>query len=480
MKSIRLLLGLSVGLVVSGGASCRSAAPSSSGASAVAAANRVTFTAAVSPDMGTHGHLVAIPLSTEEVSRGMHKDPNGILDLLGRVQVTRDVVVTNGVVRVEVTALPRPSHVMLVLDTANQGLEAVLGARSGVASAMVSLPADGPVGPVTLVGKPYAPRPEACVGERMELLTLDAPETRRPNDDGIRRLCVFLPPSYGSDLQRRYPVVLAFPGFNGWHASSDAWGVRGLAEQEAAARGLEVIYVGVGTRTAEGTSYLDTSARFGDWDAYLTKRVVPTLDQRYRTLPVRAALGHSTGGWNALAMGTRHPELVSVVGASSPDGPDLDAWLLNADGTFKQAWLGWLRAEAALGGPGQFVSYGAAWSPDDSALGFAWPVDLQTGAVRKEVYARWHARSLAADLRTEPGLARARALSGRILITAGKADEFGLYEPSERYAEALKAAGVEVQWVPTALGHFGHDDERWTPLLRFVMGALAAPRVEPR
>lgn len=457
----------------------RSAAPPD--LTAAESVSHVRVRAALPAGMGSSGNVIALAYTPAEVAAGMPGSPASFMDTLRRAQVARGVRAVEGMVELDVVGPARPFTVTLVFDTADQGLEALFGARPGVASGQVQVPAVGDPPVVDLEGSPFEERAEDCAGKRRELLRLDAPETRREGDDGVRLLCVQLPPSYGVDAERRYPVVLVFPGFSGWHANSNGWRARRILEREGAARGLEAIVVGVGTRTAEGTSYLDSSARFGDWDRYLTDRVLPALDQRYRTVPVRAAYGHSTGGWNAMAFATRHPDLVGVVASSSPDALDLDAWMLGPDGAIRREWLWWMRVEHDLGGPGQFTSYAAAWSPDESApRGLAWPVDFRTGALLPAVYARWQGRSPAAALSTEDGLRNARRLSGNVAVTVGRADEFGLYAPAERYVAALVQAGVEVRWLPTELGHFGADEERWTPLLRFVVDRLAAALDPPR
>ncbi|MCB9646500.1 MAG: hypothetical protein H6730_07860 [Deltaproteobacteria bacterium] len=443
------------------------------GAPEVPIGPRARLRVTVPPGMPGTGTVLAVAFTPEELQADLPRDLDRWDEVLARVQVARGVRAEDGVVTVDVAVPTRPAVVRLVFDPVGQGIDALFDSGPGLASAMVSVPerVDPPV--VALAGTPYAPPPEACTGERETLLVIDAPETRRPGDDGRRPVCVRVPPSYASAPERRYPVIFVFPGFSGWHANNNTWRQRALFERVGAEVGVEAILVGVSTRTPEGTSYLGSSAGFGDWDRYASRHLVEEIDARYRTLPRRGAVGHSTGGWNALALALAHPDVFSVAAASSPDALDLDAWLLDAEGTMRPKWLAWTRVEAALGGRGQMISYGAAWSPDPTAQGgFQWPVDLATGALRPEVYARWRAHSLAAALETEAGLAAARRLSGRLLITAGTKDEFGLYEPAERYAAALQAAGVEVQWLPTELGHFGGDEARFTPVARFVYERL--------
>ena len=439
-----------------------------------ASTTTVRVEATVPPAMG-RGTTSVVVYTAAEVEAGMPGDFTRFFDVLRRVRAVEDLDPRDEVIAFDVEVTARPAVISIVHDTAGIGLEAMLGAQPGVAQGRIPVE-DGAVrGAVALKGAPFAPKKEGCVGERQTLLVLDAPETKRPGDDGKRLVCVQLPASYGAG-ERRYPVLLALPGFSGWHAYGDAWRARGIFEREGAALGVEAIIVGVGTRTAEGTSYLDTSARFGDWDAYVAKRLLPEIDARYRTNGRRAAVGHSTGGWNAVRLGTEHPDLIHAVGASAPDALDLDAWHLDDDGARMRAdWLAWLRAEVAMGGAGQFVSYAASWSPDGSPRGYAWPVDLDTGAVIPAVYDQWRARSPAVRLQSPEGLRNAKRLSGAIVLTAGKNDEFGLFAPTARYAQALQTAGVDVLWLPTDTGHFGNDEVRFAPMAKHVMAQLRGP-----
>ncbi len=434
----------------------------------------VQIEATLPSGMPPSAQLFIAVYSPEEIAAKMPQDPARLFDVMGRIvgvsdQDDRDDVVA---FKVEVPAADAVVHVFY--DAANHGLEALFGPRPGLAQGFVEVPAAAANVALALQGSPPAPPEESCRRERQTLLVLDAPETARPGDTGERRVCVQVPASY-ADGDQRYPVVFALPGFSGFHANNDAWRARSSFDEAAAEVGVEAIYVGVATRVVEGTSYFASSPRFGDWDAYFAHRLVPEIDQRFRTNGRRATVGHSTGGWNAIHLGIAHPELVHVVGASSPDPLDFEDWL--RDGAqLKPRWLAWLRAEEAMGGRGQFVSWAAAWSPDPTApRGFRWPADVVSGAIDETVYASWQAHSPFARLHSDAGRAGGAQLSGKLVITAGRTDEFDLFHPTARYVEALTAAGVEVAWLPTDLGHFGGDQDRWGPLARFVLRALREP-----
>jgi enterochelin esterase family protein len=302
-------------------------------------------------------------------------------------------------------------------------------------------------------------KPEACTGARHELVTIDAPETAGASGNPTtRRSCVIVPPSYANG-ERRYPVIYMFPGWG--QTDSDAiatFGYDKLLDEQEVKAGKEAILVIVDTQTKLGASYLVDSPVQGSWDSYITKRLVPEIDRRFRTRAAprsRATAGHSTGGFGAVSIALRHPELFGVVTASAPDGLDPVRWLFGDGSAGGQTWaLPMLRAEDATGGPGFFASYAADWSSDSSPRGFAFPVDPASGQQKPDVIARWREHSPAAWL-SDPARAAAirDAFSGRILIIAGKRDEFGLGEAAQQFHDALVQAKVESKLELPDTGH---------------------------
>lgn len=310
---------------------------------------------------------------------------------------------------------------------------------------------------------------EGCAGERMELVRLEAPDVAGTiGNDTSRRLCVLLPVSYAKESARRYPVVYLLPGF----ASADTVYLRGNQDVRAkvdalaASGGGEAIIVGVDTSTKHGSTYFTDTEVGGKWDAFALK-MTAEIDRRYRTraeAKSRAVTGHSTGGFNAVFLGLRHPELFTVIGASAPDGLDIDAWLTDDDKRVRPMWLGWSRLESAVGGMGQMLSYNAAWSP----AGF--PFDLDTGVLTAAPWTQWQAHS---PMRMLDDAAKVetvrRVFGGRMFLTVGKRDEFGLYDPTARFEARLTELRIPHQFVVT---EGGHDSQNVHPAVLFAIAAM--------
>ena len=332
---------------------------------------------------------------------------------------------------------------------------------------------------VMIAPNPKRPSGETCVGDRMQLIVVHAPEVAGSiGNDTERRFCAWLPQSYSSSPKRRYPVVFFFGGLmstdrrfvGNWHPGT-------LADNAAKDTGREVIVVAPDLSTKTGSSYLEDSPVTGQWDTFFARRAVPAIDAALRTMPRRtgrAVVGHSTGGHNALSYGMRHSDLFGAIGASSPDPPDMEAWLFRADTHAPQRWLVKLvRLEDALGGPGQMTSYAADWSPDSSARGWAWPFDPQSGAPAPDVITRWVARSPVGLLQNPAALARIKKdLGKKILITIGHRDEFDLSVPAGAFSDRLTRAGVEHVFRPTQGGHTTNLEKQLDDALRFVIAKL--------
>jgi predicted alpha/beta superfamily hydrolase len=151
-----------------------------------------------------------------------------------------------------------------------------------------------------------------------------------PQRRNRRHVDVYLPRSYRTDVERRYPVVYMQDGQN---LSDPATAFAGTWELEATlerldARGLEAIVVGVhhtgDERLVEYSPFPDHTHDGGEGDAYLAfvaETLKPRVDRMFRTRPARDAtsiLGSSMGGLVSLYAYFRYPSVFGRAGAMSP------------------------------------------------------------------------------------------------------------------------------------------------------------------
>ena len=132
------------------------------------------------------------------------------------------------------------------------------------------------------------------------------------------RAAVVLPASYARNKKARYPVLYllhgAYGNFRDWLTQTpDRQLLHRLADQ------YNLIIVNPEGNTA--SFYLDSPVSpDSQFETYLTKEVLPKIDQTYRTVAERRGrviAGLSMGGHGALYLAARHPDLYAAAGSMS-------------------------------------------------------------------------------------------------------------------------------------------------------------------
>ena len=131
--------------------------------------------------------------------------------------------------------------------------------------------------------------------------------------------CVYLPPGYDANAATRYPVVYLLHGGGGDQADWVTFGdVRGILDRAYADNHAHsVIAVMPDGRSGQWFDYQDRSFLN---ETYLLRHLVPAVDARFRTIADRrgrALAGLSHGGYGALHLAAKAPDLFSVAGSMS-------------------------------------------------------------------------------------------------------------------------------------------------------------------
>ncbi len=195
-----------------------------------------------------------------------------------------------------------------------------------------------------------------------------------------RELLVYTPPSYNSS-EKRYPVVYYLPGFGdsmmiGVTPPTD---IDSLVEKGTI---REMIIVMASGANQLGGSFYTNSPVTGNWEDFIVKDVVQYVDSHYRTIPQAAArglTGHSMGGFGALDIAMKHPDVFSAVYSMSPGLFDenglaesqlfasqyaIDGYLAYAKKVEAMAVGEAVKAQLGSGGDGFTIGYGMAFAPD--------------------------------------------------------------------------------------------------------------------
>ncbi len=155
-----------------------------------------------------------------------------------------------------------------------------------------------------------------------DVFQVDAPslEDNLVNAPTTQKAKILLPPNYDGESTTRYPVVYHVHGFSSNYQYDEGlftW----ASDEMAAGRINDFIIVCVNSSTKLGGSFGVNSPVTGNWEDHITKEVISYVDNNYRTIPKkesRGISGLSMGGFVALNLGLRHPDIYNLVFAASP------------------------------------------------------------------------------------------------------------------------------------------------------------------
>jgi len=307
-------------------------------------------------------------------------------------------------------------------------------------------------------------------------------------DPAWRQVSVYLPPSYKRETRRRYPVVYWLHGF----ASADRELISGIRQDLnirlamdsllAAGAAREMIIVMPNSRNAFEGSFYANSPVTGRWEDFISRDLVRWVDRRYRTVRSRSGrgiAGSSMGGFGALRIAMRNPDVYSAVYAMSP-------CCLDSEVFFERSWLAAWRGASAVTTMDDFrrapfrsqlvIARSAFYSPDATRppLYVAFPVEPDGDSLRlvPEIAELWRNDPLAMIPRSAPAL---RRLS--IALDAGAQDGFPDIPLNVRAVDSLLTAmGVPHEAEIYQGGHVDKVRERIvTRVLPFFSRELRRP-----
>ncbi len=272
----------------------------------------------------------------------------------------------------------------------------------------------------------------------------------------VKAYVVYLPAGYADadSAAKRYPVVYLLHGIGGdetnWNdygklaAAADALGLRAIVVMPDGDSGfyvngaLPVDFDGCMNkqrghfgRVREPKTFCVKAPRYED---YVTKDLIGHIDATYRTVPerrARAVSGLSMGGFGALVLAMRHPDL--FVSTASHSG--VDALLYEGPYPYD--------AKKVV-----LVEDAKKWGAKSDGFG-AWIRSVFGGDI-----ANWRAH--------DPALLAAKLTPGALAIylDVGTADDFGLNAGAEYLHDVLTKRGIEHAWTLVEGGR--HNFSLWS------------------
>lgn len=280
-------------------------------------------------------------------------------------------------------------------------------------------------------------------------------------DPALRQVAVYLPPGYDQD-QRRYPSAYVLSGFTGRGAMllNDMGWDENIAQRmdrliaDGSVQPMILVLPDFLTRLG-GSQYINSSAT-GRYEDHLIAELRPFIDSNYRTLDdrnYRAVLGKSSGGYGAVMMSMRHPEVFGLMASHSGD--------MFFELSYGPGFADYVNQIQRFGGLARFlenlhairprdhgfhsiantIAMAACYSPNpDAAHGFDLPFNPATAELDSTIWARW--------LEWDPIHLVGRHLDALkslrlIYLDAGTKDEFNLHLGARIFCNKLAKFGVK-------------------------------------
>ena len=297
-----------------------------------------------------------------------------------------------------------------------------------------------------------------------------------------RYIQVYLPDGYEEGNQR-YPVLYFIPGWAGV-AQEGSFFKYYLDDAIRSAKIPPTIVVSIDVR--EGIMFLNSPV-WGYWEDFMISELIPFIDREYRTIPdslARGLTGSSFGGYTALILPVRNPDIWGSIGSIDPALWD---WEL---GSSREDWVDLLKfLPENLDGYRPFnprmipepIQLATALSPNPEAPFFCdFPV-TPDGQWIPEIRERF----IGYDLSNPETIAKnSKTLKDLLCIviitpTEGIAIQSSLCAP---LFNQMQEAGIGVIRLDMPGGHNDYYGERFIVIAEHILGAMigAEVSVSPR
>jgi enterochelin esterase-like enzyme len=257
-----------------------------------------------------------------------------------------------------------------------------------------------------------------------------------------RDVIVVLPPSYGTNKSKRYPVIYFLHGYGLGSAAYDGIIKYGDALTGAAARGQEFIFVAPDSMTKFGGSMYSNSATTGNFEGFIAKDLVAYVDSHYRTLAKPAArglAGHSMGGYGTLRIAMKYPGVFSSIYAMSACCLSSRTANPATDAKFETMTAEEV-AKADMGAKTTFAA-ASAWSPDPTHPPFFLALATNEGKIVQGVLNAWTANAPNAMLPQY-----VTSLKGLSAIALDVGDKDFLLSDNKTMNDLMNRFGVKHDW----------------------------------
>jgi len=350
----------------------------------------------------------------------------------------------------------------------------------------------------------YPPIPDYLVQDE---ITSPSLEGNLLGDAATRDVLVYLPPSYETSPDKRYPTIYLLHGGTGDHryfvfsVNVSVQSLTGIdlgvdigdiVNNLMAAGDLgEVIIVMPDASNIYNNGRYERSEVIGDYQDYIARDLVEYIDGKYRTIPDRehrGITGHSVGGYGALSLAIEYNDVFRAVAALSPGSENdvevsptvIERFIAKNPDTLGEPILVYSdedmwRMFLTKSDTNRMYSYAAAYSPNPNNPPYYvdLPVQYPDKTIVPEVWEKWKERDLVSQIERDG----ANLANTSIFIDQGVGETMLAAEVPgiANTLAALDAQGIPYTYDEFPGDHVTHLRYQLESALKFLYPHIAPP-----
>jgi S-formylglutathione hydrolase FrmB len=308
-----------------------------------------------------------------------------------------------------------------------------------------------------------------------------------------REVAVYLPPNYDTST-KEYPLLVDLVGYAGSGLSHAGWKSFGESVPQRVERlvnagdmGEVIIALPDCFTSLGGNQYIDSLA-MGNWAAYLTNEMLPTIEKQFRVKPGaehRGVFGKSSGGYGAIVHGMCHASHWGAVACHSGDMAfDLvyrndfakTIMALDAAGGSIESFMSGLASNQKISGADfealMVLAMAATYDPDPaSPYGIQLPFTMDTCEIVPERWQAWLKWDPIQIIESETAQRNLRSLKA-VYIDCGTKDQYALAFGARQFVRKLEQFGIQHCYAEFPDNH-SSIDYRMDESLPFLYRALS-------
>ncbi len=295
-------------------------------------------------------------------------------------------------------------------------------------------------------------------------------------DPVARKVAIYLPEGYDRTSDE-YPLMVDIVGFTGSGFGHIAW----KAFQESVPQRVDrlvsegkmgnvVVALPDCFTALGGNQYID-SAALGNWGEFLTREMLPAIEQRYRVKNGRAhrgLFGKSSGGYGSIVHGMIHADCWGAVACHSGDMGFDRCYLAEMPGVLTKlagyekgvaGFMDRLKSGRKVNDMHtlMMLAMAATYDPDPNApYGIQLPVTADTCEVIPERWEKWLEWDPVVMIEREDVQSNLRSLAG-LYIDCGSHDQYKLVFGARQLVKRLKSLGIEHRYEEFGDSHSSVD-----------------------